>query len=108
MIDILFMYPPYQKRAGGGTIFPLGIGYLISGIEKNGFSFNYIDCQNLYCKKQGKFIDNIVREIKKNKYLVISCDISLKRGRKEEIYDEMKELMYKRKLKQQVCISHFP
>ena len=63
MIDILFMYPPYQKRAGGGTIFPLGIGYLISGIEKNGFSFNYIDCQNLYCKKQGKFIDNIVREI---------------------------------------------
>ena len=40
--------------------------------------------------------------IMKNKYLVISCDISLKRGRKEEIYDEMKELMYKRKLKQPI------
>ena len=26
----------------------------------------------MYCKKQGKFIDNIVREIKKNKYLVIA------------------------------------
>ncbi len=36
--------------------------------------------------------------IMKNKYLVISCDISLKRGRKEEIYDEMKELMYKKKI----------
>lgn len=72
MIDILFLYPPYKKRAGGGTLFPLGIGYLISGIEKNGLTFDYVDCQNLYYKNKKEFIDNLAERIRKNEYLVIA------------------------------------
>lgn len=50
----------------------MGIGYLISGIEKNGLTFDYVDCQNLYCKKKKEFIDNLAERIRKNEYLVIA------------------------------------
>lgn len=70
--DILFIYPPYEKRPGGGTIFPLGIGYLISGIKNKGFSFDYIDCQNLYCSDPDNFVKNLTHRMIKNQYLVIA------------------------------------
>ena len=72
MSDILFLYPPYKKRAGGGTLFPLGIGYLISEVKENGFTFDYVDCQNLYSTKQGEFINNLRERIAKEEYLVIA------------------------------------
>lgn len=40
--------------------------------------------------------------IMEKKYIVIRCDISLEYGNKEEIHDEMKDLMYKRKMKQPI------
>lgn len=72
MIDILFLYPPYVKREGGGTLFPLGIGYLISGVINNGFSFDYIDCQTLYSEDNQIFINRVVERLSRNQYAIIA------------------------------------
>ncbi|BAK80639.1 UDP-N-acetylmuramate dehydrogenase [Candidatus Arthromitus sp. SFB-rat-Yit] len=40
--------------------------------------------------------------VMERKYIVIRCDISLEYGNKEEIHDEMKDLMHKRKMKQPI------
>lgn len=42
--DILIIQCPFNKRVGIGNIFPLGIGYLMKALEKNGNSFNFYDC----------------------------------------------------------------
>lgn len=72
MIDILFLYPPYVKREGGGNIFPLGIGYLISGVLSKGYSFDYVDCQTLYSKDHQTFIKRVVERLSQNQYIIIS------------------------------------
>ena len=40
---INFIIPPYHKRLGSSTIFPLGIGYLISSLSKQDFNFEILD-----------------------------------------------------------------
>lgn len=75
MVDILFLYPPYHKRIGGGTLFPLGIGYLISGVIKHNCSFDYIDCQSFYKSNKIEFISGLARRIGIEEYriIAISC-----------------------------------
>ena len=70
--DVLFLYPPYEKRVGGGSMFPLGIGYLISSVKQAGFTFAYIDCQDFYCEDSNRFVQKLADEISKKKYLVIA------------------------------------
>ena len=72
MIDILFLYPPYVKREGGGNLFPLGIGYLISGVIKSGLSFDYVDCQTLYSTDSQTFINRVAERLCRNQYMLIA------------------------------------
>lgn len=46
-VDILFIIPPFHRRNGGGKIFPMGIGYIISFLEKSGYSWEVVDCTEL-------------------------------------------------------------
>lgn len=43
-VDLLLINPPFHQRSGSGSIFPLGLGYIISSIENNGYSWGVIDC----------------------------------------------------------------
>ena len=43
-VDILFIIPPFHMRNGGGSFFPLGTGYIISSLEKRGYSWAIINC----------------------------------------------------------------
>lgn len=43
-VDLLLINPPFHQRSGSGSIFPLGLGYIISSIENNGYSWKVIDC----------------------------------------------------------------
>ena len=43
-VDVLFIIPPFHRRNGGGKIFPMGIGYLISSVESKGYSWGVINC----------------------------------------------------------------
>ena len=46
-VDILFVIPPYHKRNGSGSLFPLGIGAIMACLEKHGFSYDYINCPQI-------------------------------------------------------------
>lgn len=74
MKDIMFIYPPYEKRIGGGNLFPLGMGYLISGIHRRGFSCDYLLCQDIY-RNPSTFVSDLIEKIKKESFqlLAISC-----------------------------------
>lgn len=41
--NVNFVIPPYHKRMGSSTIFPLGIGYLISVLLQSGYKSNIIN-----------------------------------------------------------------
>jgi len=43
-IDLLLINPPFHIRSGGGSLFPLGLGYIISAVKKYGYSYKVIDC----------------------------------------------------------------
>lgn len=43
-VDLLLINPPFHQRNGSGSIFPLGLGYIISSIENHGYSWGVIDC----------------------------------------------------------------
>lgn len=43
-VDLLLINPPFHQRGGGGAIFPLGLGYIISAIDNDGYSWDIIDC----------------------------------------------------------------
>lgn len=42
-VDLLLINPPFHKRNGSGTIFPLGLGYLISAVRKEGYTCDVIN-----------------------------------------------------------------
>ena len=46
-VDILFIIPPYHKRNGSGSIFPLGIGAIMACLEQNNLSYDYINCTTI-------------------------------------------------------------
>lgn len=43
-IDLLLINPPFHVRNGGGILFPLGLGYIISAVKNYGYSYKIIDC----------------------------------------------------------------
>lgn len=43
-VDILLIIPPFHIRNGGGSIFPLGTSYIISSLEKCGYSWAIVNC----------------------------------------------------------------
>lgn len=45
--DILFVIPPYHKRNGSGSIFPLGISSIIAYLEAKGYTYEYVDCAQI-------------------------------------------------------------
>lgn len=46
-VDILFIVPPFHMRNGGGSFFPLGLGYIISKVDLSGYSWGVINCSEL-------------------------------------------------------------
>ena len=46
-IDVLFIIPPYHKRNGSGSVFPLGIEAIMSCLEARHMTFDYIDCTQI-------------------------------------------------------------
>ena len=52
---INFIVPPYHKRRGSSTIFPLGIGYLVSCLSMHGIESRILDLTQK--------MDNIEEEI---------------------------------------------
>jgi len=46
-IDLLIINPPFHTRNGGGSFFPLGLGYIISSVVAQGFSWRVIDCTQM-------------------------------------------------------------
>lgn len=55
-IDILFIIPPFHMRNGGGSFFPLGLGYIISEVDLSGYSWGVINCSELI---QSFFTDDL-------------------------------------------------
>ena len=47
-IDIILIHPPYHRRWGSGSIFPIGLGYLASAAESHGFRVSIIDCSQIF------------------------------------------------------------
>ena len=45
--DILFIIPPYHKRHGSGSLFPLGISSIIACLEQKDYTYEYIDCTRI-------------------------------------------------------------
>lgn len=43
-VDILFVIPPFHMRNGGGSFFPLGLGYIISEVDLLGYSWDVVNC----------------------------------------------------------------
>jgi len=43
-VDVLLIHPPYHRRAGSGIIPPIGLAYIASSLETQGFSVAIIDC----------------------------------------------------------------
>lgn len=46
-VDILFIIPPFHRRNGSGKIFPMGIGYIISFLEREGYSWEIVNCTEI-------------------------------------------------------------
>lgn len=46
-IDLLLINPPFHRRNGSGSIFPLGLGYIMSSVMDSGFTYDFIDCCKL-------------------------------------------------------------
>lgn len=42
-VDLLLINPPFHRRNGSGTIFPLGLGYLISAAKGEGYTCDIIN-----------------------------------------------------------------
>lgn len=45
--DLLLINPPFHRRNGSGSIFPLGLGYIIANLNKHGISCEVIDCTQI-------------------------------------------------------------
>ena len=72
MKDVAFLYPPYHKKALDGSMFPLGIGYLISGVLERNQTFDYINCQLLRQTDVDTFDSRLAEELSREEYRLIA------------------------------------
>lgn len=64
-VDILFIIPPFHMRNGGGSFFPLGLGYIISQVELEGFSWKAINCTDYINAFYSKDLMKLTTELAK-------------------------------------------
>ena len=58
-VDLLLINPPFHQRSGSGSIFPLGLGYIISSIENSGYSWDVIDCSKRILSYYEEDLENL-------------------------------------------------
>ena len=62
-VDILFIIPPFHMRNGGGSFFPLGLGYIISEVDLCGYSWDVVNCteqiQSFFTEDLEKLSENL-------------------------------------------------
>lgn len=46
-VNLLLINPPFHRRNGSGSIFPLGLGYILSAVQEKGFSCDVVDCSRV-------------------------------------------------------------
>lgn len=46
-VDLLLINPPFHLRNGSSTIFPLGLGYIMSSVVEKGFTYDIMDCSRM-------------------------------------------------------------
>lgn len=63
--DLLLINPPFHKRCGSSSIFPMGLGYIISAIKAEGFSYAIIDCTQIISSLYEEDLDTLSRELSK-------------------------------------------
>lgn len=73
-VDILFIIPPFHMRNGGGSFFPLGLGYIISQIEMAGITWQVINCTEYITSFYAKDL-NKLSEILKKKLMNVNPSI---------------------------------
>ena len=63
-VDILFIIPPFHTRNGGGSFFPLGLGYIIAEIESAGYTWKVINLTEIVHTLHKEDLERIVNTLK--------------------------------------------
>lgn len=64
-VDLLLINPPFHMRNGSGKFFPLGLRYIISSVEQNGYSWAVIDCTEIIQSYRDDDLNKLSRELKR-------------------------------------------
>lgn len=67
-VDLLLIIPPFHRRNGSSTIFPLGLGYLISAAKGRGYTWDVINGYsmiNAYTETELRRYANSLKDILK-------------------------------------------
>lgn len=62
--DLLLINPPFHKRHGSSSMFPMGLGYIISAIKAKGFSYTVIDCTQIISSLYKEDLDVLSEELR--------------------------------------------
>ena len=62
-IDLLIINPPFHKRNGGGTVFPLGLEYIFAAI-KNSYTYDVINCPTLISRLDSESLKKFRAELR--------------------------------------------
>jgi radical SAM superfamily enzyme YgiQ (UPF0313 family) len=74
-VDVLLINPPFHTRNGGGSFFPLGLGYIISSVVAHRYTWGVIDCTKMidsfYQNELCKFEEELLIKMQKYSPLMI-------------------------------------
>lgn len=62
--DILFIIPPFHTRNGGGSFFPLGLGYIIAEIESAGYTWKVINLTEIVHTLRKEDLEKIAQTLR--------------------------------------------
>lgn len=65
LTDLLLINPPFHKRYGSSSMFPMGLGYIISAIQAEGFSYTVIDCTQIISSLYEEDLDVLSKELRR-------------------------------------------
>jgi radical SAM superfamily enzyme YgiQ (UPF0313 family) len=99
-VDLLLINPPFHTRNGGGSFFPLGLGYIISSVEACGYSWGVIDCTKMI----NSFFENELEQFEKKLLVEIQKYTPLLIGVGPCITSQLKAL----KIISKCCMITFP
>lgn len=63
-VDLLLINPPFHTRNGGGSFFPLGLGYIISSVLAHEYTWDVIDCTQMIHSFYPEDLAEFRRELK--------------------------------------------